>query len=254
MVRDMEQTSQAPRLADAPPQILVVDDDREIRRMLSQLLKERGFRAVTAANTSDARRVLAEHGVDLVVLDVMMPGGGGLELCRSLRAESAVPIILLTALGEEADRVVGLELGADDYVVKPFSSVELIARIRAALRRFQLCEGAAQPRAKTASFEGWTLDFARRELLRGDGVLVDLTSGEFTLLAALIARAGRVLSRASLLDLTQDRDADAFDRSIDVLVSRLRAKLDDPARAPRLIKTVHAVGYVFAAPVEMSDG
>lgn len=235
------------------PRILVVDDDPEIRRQLSTTLEARGFRVTACANASDAGRKLSDMRVDLVLLDVMLPGVSGLAFCRELRAKSDVPIILLTALSEEADRVVGLEFGADDYIVKPFSAPELVARIRAAIRRYGL--GGAEHKRSVSGYEfgGWRLDTQRRELVSPDGVLVDLTSAEFELLNVLVERAGRVLSRETLLDLTRGRDYDAFDRSIDVLISRLRTKLGDAARAPSIIKTVHAAGYVFAANARTID-
>lgn len=230
--------------------ILVVDDDHEIRRLLKTALEGRGFRVSAARNVQEAKRIQEDSRVDLVVLDIMMPGGSGLDFCRDLRARSAVPIILLTALGEEADRVVGLEFGADDYVTKPFGVSELVARIRAALRRMSMAGARPPDGGKIFAFEGWRLDPRRRELTDRDGALIDLTSAEFELLLALVERAGRPLSRDILLDLTRGRGYDAFDRSVDVLISRLRSKLGGKARGSEIIKTVHSVGYVFAAHAE----
>lgn len=229
------------------PRILAVDDDREIRRQLVKALGDRGFDTVAVESVAAAETVLAERRIDLVLLDIMMPGRSGLDFCRALRARSDIPIILLTALGEEADRVIGLEFGADDYVCKPFSTPELVARIRAQLRRAALLADGRGEAASGYAFEGWRLDVQRRELTDPEGALVDLTGAEFDLLLVLVERAGRVLSRDALLDLTRGRDYDAFDRSVDILISRLRRKLGDSARAPRLIKTVHATGYVLAA-------
>ncbi len=232
--------------------ILLVDDDVQIRNELVKTLEKRGFRVLTAGNAQEARASLVDRKVDLIVLDIMMPGESGLDLCRDLRDQSAIPIILLTALGEESDRIVGLEFGADDYIVKPFSAPELIARIRAALRRSALSVRSDTPvtgMEQGFSFEGWQLKTQCRELLDPDGVLVDLTSAEFDLLTVFLERAGRVLSREVLMDLTRGREYEAFDRSVDVLVSRLRTKLRDSGRSAKMLKTVHAAGYVFSAQV-----
>lgn len=230
--------------------ILVVDDDQEIRRLLKTALEGRGFRVTALSSIREAERVQADSRIDLVLLDIMMPGGSGLDYCRQLRAKSAVPIILLTALGEESDRVVGLEFGADDYVTKPFGVGELVARIRAALRRATLVGARPRKEETVFAFEDWRLDPLRRELFDREGALIDLTSAEYELLLAFVERAGRPLSRDMLLDLTRGRSYNAFDRSIDVLVSRLRSKLGDAARNSELIKTVHGVGYMFATHVE----
>lgn len=232
------------------PHILVVDDHREIRELVSRALVREGFRISVAGDGTEMRKVMADARIDLVILDLMLPGEDGLSLCRTLRAESSIPIIMLTAKGDEIDRVVGLELGADDYIPKPFGSRELVARIRAVLRRTRN-DGAPDrpPRAGRFRFDRWRLDTGARELLREDGVTVPLSTGEFDLLMALIERPQRVLSRDQLLDLTRGRAATPFDRSIDTQVSRLRKKLEVDSNEPKIIKTVWGGGYMFAPAV-----
>ena len=232
------------------PHILIVDDHREIRDLVSRALAKERFRVSTAADGREMRKVMADARIDLVVLDLMLPGEDGFSLCRALRAESNVPIIMLTAKGDEIDRVVGLELGADDYVAKPFGSRELIARIRAVLRRTRNDHSPDHPNHVAGyRFERWRLDTGARELLREDGVTVPLSTGEYDLLLVLVERPQRVLSRDQLLDLARGRAASAFDRSIDTQVSRLRKKLEaDPGR-PEIIKTVWGGGYMFAPAV-----
>ena len=234
------------------PHILVVDDDREIRDLLGKFLERQRLRVTTARDGKDARRAFANGHFQLVVLDLMMPGEGGMEVARWLRAESNVPIIMLTAMAEETDRIIGLELGADDYVTKPFNPRELLARIRAVLRRTGEAEDRAPDSAslKTYSFSGWLLETARRRLLDPSGVEVALTGGEYDLLVALLDRPNRVLTRDMLLDLLRGRQAGPFDRAIDVAVSRLRRKLEDDGRNAQLIKTVRGGGYVLSTPVE----
>jgi len=241
---------------EAAPHLLVVDDDREIRDLLSRFLRKHGFRVTAAADGRRMHEALAGGRFDLVVLDLMLPGEDGLSLCRGLRARSDLPVIMLTAMGEETDRIVGLELGADDYIAKPFNPRELLARVRAVLRRSGARAvvpagggGAEDDGGPVLAFEGWRLDLARRELRRDDGTLVPLTAGEFDLLAALAERPGRVLSRDQLLDLTRGRELHPFDRSVDVQLSRLRRKIEADPKEPALIKTVRGGGYVFAAPV-----
>jgi len=235
------------------PHILVVDDDREIRSLVAQLLRKHGFRVTDAPDGREMMQVLENGRFDLVVLDLMLPGEDGLSLCRRVRATSALPIIMLTAMGEETDRIVGLEMGADDYLPKPFNPRELLARIRAVLRRAggEVPE-AAEEGGALRRFEGWSLDTAKRELRAPDGTLVPLTAGEYDLLAAIVERPGRVLSRDQLLDLTRGRDAVPFDRSVDVQISRLRRKLEVDAKEPQIIKTVRGGGYVFACEVTRS--
>jgi two-component system OmpR family response regulator len=240
---------------DGTPHLLVVDDDREIRDLLTRFLRQHGFRVTAAADGRRMHEALADGRFDLVVLDLMLPGEDGLSLCRRLRAESDLPVIMLTAMGEETDRIVGLELGADDYLAKPFNPRELLARIRAVLRRPRGAAGpgtgaAGEEAGAVLAFDGWRLDVGRRELRRADGTLVTLTAGEFDLLLALAERPGRVLSRDQLLDLTRGREAQPFDRSVDVQLSRLRRKIEDDPREPRLIKTVRGGGYVFAARLD----
>ncbi len=230
------------------PHILVVDDDREIRDLLARFLGDHGHRVTTAADGREMRRVLSEWGIDLVVLDLMLPGEDGLELCRNLRAESDIPVIMLTAMGEETDRIVGLEMGADDYLPKPFSPRELLARIKAVLRRAEGRSGVEA--ASVLCFAGWSLDVDSRELTSPDGVVVPLSGGEFDLLRAFVTHPKRVLSRDQLLDLARGREAQPFDRSIDVQVSRLRRKIEADPKEPALIKTVRSGGYMFTPAVE----
>jgi two-component system OmpR family response regulator len=230
------------------PHVLIVDDDREIRRLVLRFLTENGLRATAVADAAEADAALGGGGIDLVVLDLMLPGEDGLSFARRLRQSSAVPILMLTARGDDTDRIVGLEIGADDYVAKPFNPRELLARIRAVLRRSG--DGAARPaKARLHGFAGWRLDTTRRELRRADGTLVPMTDTEFDLLTVFAEQPQRVLSRDQLLDRLRGRVAQAFDRSIDVAVMRLRRKIEaDPAH-PELIKTVRNGGYVFTATV-----
>ena len=231
----------------AAPHILIVDDDREIRHLTGRYLGKHGFRVDSAADARAMDRKLRDGRFDLIVLDLMLPGEDGLSICRRLRAATGIPIVMLTAVAEDTDRIIGLEIGADDYLTKPFNPRELLARIRAVLRR---AEGPTpDPPDGALAFAGWRLDTARRELRDPDGVLVELTAGEFDLLAALVERPRRVLSRDRLLDLTKGRDAQAFDRSIDVQVSRLRRKIEADPKKPELIKTVRSGGYIFTRPV-----
>jgi len=236
---------------EASPHILIVDDHREIRELVGRALTRDGFRVTAVGDGKAMRRALADAHIDLILLDLMLPGEDGLSLCRSLRAESGVPIIMLTAKGEEVDRVIGLEMGADDYLPKPFGSRELIARIRAVLRRSRhpAADSGQPSAARHYGFDRWVLHTETRELLRDDGVTVPLSSGEYALLLALVERPQRVLSRDQLLDLARGRAAAAFDRSIDTQVSRLRKKLERDAGDPHIIKTVWGGGYMFAAPV-----
>ncbi len=235
---------------DPSPHILIVDDDREIRDLLARFLDKHGLRVTTAADGRDMQRVLDDSRIDLIVLDLMLPGEDGLSLCRNLRAKSRIPIIMLTAMGEETDRIVGLEMGADDYLAKPFNPRELLARIKAVLRRAEHAPSTAQVDGGTVlEFAGWTLDLERRELERADGVMVPLSGGEFELLAAFATHPGRVLSRDQLLDLARGREAQPFDRSIDVQVSRLRRKIEAEPQNPALIKTVRNGGYSFTPSV-----
>jgi two-component system phosphate regulon response regulator OmpR len=231
--------------------ILVVDDDPEIRKLLARYIESQGFRVSLAASCRELRDKLATNHVDLIVLDVMLPDGSGLEVCRDLRAQrSSVPIILLTALKEDVDRIIGLEIGADDYLGKPFNPRELIARVRAVLRRRSEALPPASE-AKIYRFEGFTADPQTRRVTDPRGGDIDLTGAEFDLLKTFLERPGRVLSRDQLLDLTRGREGDVLDRSIDVLVSRLRRKLTESG-ASQLFKTVRN-GYQLAAKVEVQD-
>ncbi len=235
---------------DAQPHILVVDDDREIRELLTRFLEKQGMRVSAARDAREARRLWPLGRYHIVVLDLMMPGESGLDFARWLRSQSNVPILMLTAMAEETDRIVGLELGADDYVQKPFNPRELLARIRAILRRTNGEGPALEADARPIQFAGWTLEPGRRRLLNPDGAEVLLTGGEYELLAALVERPNRILTRDMLMDLLRGRQAGPFDRAIDVAVSRLRRKLEDDGRNPNLIKTVRGGGYVLSTTVE----
>jgi two-component system OmpR family response regulator len=230
--------------------LLIVEDETSIREPLARYLETSGYRVKEARNAAEARSMLAAHTFDLVIADIMMPGEDGLSLCRHVRESSTTPVILLTARSEEVDRILGLEIGADDYVVKPFSPRELLARIKAVMRRAQsLPPRQAPPETARFSFGGWILKTGERELVDADGMVVPLSSGEFSLLLALVERPRVVLSRDQLLDLTQGREAHMFDRSIDNQISRLRRKIEEDPRNPRFIKTVWGGGYSFAVEV-----
>lgn len=234
------------------PQILVADDDPEIRKLLGRYIEGQSFRVLLASSCSELRERIASHKIDLVVLDVMLPDGSGLDACRDLRAErNPIPIILLTALKEDVDRIIGLEMGADDYLGKPFNPRELVARIRAVLRR--RAETADKPQvSRTYQAEGFTVDPQTRTVVDASGDAIELTGAEFDLLQIFLDRPGRVLSRDQLIDLTHGRDGDVFDRSIDVLISRLRRKLDATGEA-RLFKTVRNGGYQLVVKVVVQD-
>jgi two-component system OmpR family response regulator len=236
---------------DQTPHILVIDDDREIRDLLARFLEKQRIRVTAVRDGKEARRAWLNGHYQLVVLDLMLPGESGLDLARWLRSQGEIPMVMLTAMGEETDRIIGLELGADDYVAKPFNPRELLARIRAVLRRSgDQVEPRHEPSMRGFRFNNWTLEPARRRLLNPEGVEVALTGGEYDLLLALVERANRVLTRDMLLDLLRGRQAGPFDRAIDVAVSRLRRKLEDDGRNAQLIKTVRGGGYVLAATVE----
>jgi two-component system, OmpR family, response regulator len=238
-------------MARATPNILVVEDDRETRTLIAKYLRTNACNVVTAADGREMARAMTNHRIDLLILDVMLPGEDGLSLCRKVRAESQVPIIMLTARGEDVDRIVGLEMGADDYMPKPFNPRELLARINAVLRRQQAAQNASTIEGAAAlSFQGWHIDLRLRELRNPEGARVAVTSAEFDLLRTFCERPGRVLSRDSLLDLTQGRNAGSFERSIDVLVSRIRRKIEPDPQEATLIKTVRSGGYVFTPRVE----
>jgi two-component system OmpR family response regulator len=238
---------------DMRPHLLVIDDDHEIRDLLTRFMEKNGFRITAVRDAREARRAWTRGAFQLVVLDLMLPGESGLDLARWLRDQEDVPIVMLSAMGEDTDRIIGLELGADDYIAKPFNPRELMARIRAIMRRASdsVDNAATGERiARPLRFAGWTLEPARRRLLNPEGVEVPLTGGEYDLLFALLERANRVLTRDMLLDLLRGRQAGPFDRAIDVAVSRLRRKLDDQGGGAQLIKTVRGGGYVLAATVE----
>lgn len=233
------------------PHILLVDDDLEIRNLLSRFLKNQRFRVTTARNGAEARRAFLHGHYQLVILDLMLRDDSGLDIARWMRSMMKVPIVMLTAMGEEADKITGLELGADDYVTKPFNPQELVARIRAVLRRM---DGVPdQSRAfpvRVYKFAGWSLGTVRRRLVNPDGIDVTLTGGEYDLLQVLLDRSTRVVSREMVLDLVSGRQAGPLDRSVDVAISRLRRKLEDNGRSPQLIKTVRGGGYILATTVE----
>ncbi|WP_457096118.1 response regulator [Lysobacter sp. P5_B9] len=235
--------------------ILVVDDDREIRQMVADYLKKNGLRVSMAGDGREMHAVLETTAIDLIVLDVMMPGEDGLVLSRNLRASKhrSIPILMLTARDDETDRIIGLEMGADDYVVKPFSSRELLARIKAVIRRTRMLPPNLQvtEMSRVLAFGKWRLDTTARHLVDEQDVVVALSGAEYRLLRVFLDHPQRVLSRDQLMSLTQGRDAEHFDRSIDLLVSRLRQRLLDDAREPAYIKTVRSEGYVFSLPVTL---
>ena len=231
--------------------ILVVDDQREICDLVQDYLSDEGYRVSIANDGAAMRRVMAQSAVDLVILDLMLPGEDGLTLARALRDVSDVGIIILTGRGDTVDRIIGLEMGADDYLPKPFHPRELLARVRSVLRRVssRTAENASAARSR-ARFAGWNLDLASRELRSPSGKEVRLTTGEFDLLAAFVNNANQVLTRDRLLDLARNREAGPFDRTIDVQVGRLRRKLESDPQKPTLIKTVRGSGYIFTPPIE----
>jgi two-component system OmpR family response regulator len=225
--------------------ILIVDDDRGTRDLLREFLERHGLQVSVARDGEEMQSILKSTTIDLLVLDVMLPGRSGLEICRDIRARSRMPIIMLTAVTETVDRVVGLEMGADDYVPKPFDPRELLARVRAVLRRPPMEGASKRSEPRTYRFAGWTLDCARRRLIAPGDVRVELTTAEFNLLQALVRSAQHVLSREQLMDLAGGDGTMSYDRSVDILVSRLRRKMEDDPRAPKLILTVRGGGYQF---------
>jgi two-component system OmpR family response regulator len=226
--------------------LLIVDDDPEICDLLQDYLQQNGYRVSVVGDGSGMWRTLERERIDLIVLDVMLPGDDGLTLCRQLRTASDVAVIMLTALGEDTERIIGLEMGADDYLAKPFNPRELLARIRGVLRRARGDIGETEK----VRFSDWTLDRNVRHLISPDGVVTNLSTGEYRLLEAFIGHPNRVLSRDQLMDILQGRDWGPFDRSIDVQVSRLRRRLRDDARESAMIKTVRGEGYLFTAKVK----
>lgn len=235
---------------ETPAHILIVDDDREISTLLAEYLEKNGYKTSIAGDGKAMWKALDDSHIDLIVLDLNLPGDDGLTLCRNLRSRSSIPVIMLTARGEPLDRILGLEMGADDYLPKPFEPRELFARIRSVLRRTQALPPDMQAtETKQMRFAGWTMDFTARHLINPEGVVIALSGAEYRLLKIFLDHANRVLSRDQLLNLTQGRDADPFDRSIDLQISRLRQKLGDDARSPQIIKTVRNEGYVLATQV-----
>lgn len=240
--------------SDPEAHVLVVDDDREIRALLDRFLSRNGYRVTVAADGREMRRTLADWNIDLVILDLMLPGEDGLTLCRDLRARSNIPVVMLTVMSEETDRIIGLEMGADDYVAKPFNPRELLARIRAVLRRSRTVVAvSAKSRAPVLRFSGWRLDIGTRRVTNAAGAVVDLGSAEFDLLVAFAEHPQTTLSRDQLLDLTRGRIEAPFDRSVDMTVSRLRRKIEDDPKDPSLIVTVRGGGYIFTPPVGPYD-
>ena len=229
--------------------ILVVDDDAELTELLRGYLGSQGFAVETAFDGVAMRCQLSTFQPDLLILDLMLPGEDGLTLCRDLRAASRLPILMLTARGDDMDRIIGLEMGADDYLPKPFNPRELLARIKSILRRVEEHEPRNTP-LRLLRFASWTLDLSARNLIDGDGVVITLSGGEFRLLHLLAESPNRILSRDQLMDALAGRDAGPFDRTIDVMISRLRRRLNDDARDPELIKTVRSEGYMLATRVE----
>jgi two-component system OmpR family response regulator len=236
------------------PHLLIVDDDRELSSLLSKFLTQQGYRVSLAHNGKEMKSALEIARINLVILDLMLPGEDGLVLCRRIRATSTVPIIMLTAMGEEVDRIIGLEMGADDYLVKSSNPRELLARIRAVLRRSgPAASGHSADLKRVLEFAGWRLDVTHRQLFSSKNTLVPLRAGEFELLLAFAERPKRVLSRDQLLDLSRGRSAAAFDRSIDVQVSRLRRKIEPDPKEPTLIRTVRSGGYMLASNVTVAS-
>jgi two-component system, OmpR family, response regulator len=235
------------------PHILVVDDEERIRSMLARYFEGEGFRVSLAQDGATMRERMVADPADVVFLDVVLPGEDGLVLARELRAASDVGIIMLTGRGDVVDRVVGIEVGADDYIAKPFHLREVLARTKSVLRRLKpaaRAEGLEPSDEPTARFDGWKLDFSRRRLSAPDGKDVPLTTGEFNLMTVFVRHAGRVLDRDQIMDLTRGREWDAYDRSIDAQVARLRKKIEQDAKSPKLIQSVRGVGYVFTAKIE----
>lgn len=238
------------------PHILMVDDDADLGGLVAEYLAGEGYRVSLAHNGDDMRRITQQSAVDAVLLDVVLPGEDGLSLARTLRRENpGLPIIMLTGRGETIDRIVGLEMGADDYLAKPFHLRELLARLKSVMRRAStgITERAAS-QGPLLRFAGWQLDRPARELRSPDGKRVRLTAGEFDLLVAFVTNPGQVMSRDRLLDLTRDRKATPFDRTIDVQIGRLRRKLEEDPQRPSLLKTVRGGGYIFTAPVDVAAG
>ena len=239
---------------DVAPHVLAVDDDPAIREVIAEYLAANDLRVTTVATGEEMTRVLSEQAIDVVVLDLRLQGEDGMELAKKIRADSAVPIIMVTGRKEEADRVMGLELGADDYVTKPFSPRELLARVRAVLRRYKLVEDlvpARDEKRRAYRFGGWELNLRTRRLTSPKGERIELTNGEFSLLQAFCAAPRRILSRDQLLELSRLNRAEVYDRSIDVQILRLRRKIEVNPSDPEYIKTERGAGYMFDVPVDV---
>jgi two-component system, OmpR family, response regulator len=232
------------------PHILVIDDHEDIRDPLAKYLANHGMRTSTASGGVEMDKILATSSIDLIVLDIMMPGEDGFSICRRVQDSSKIPVILLTALTDETDRIVGLELGADDYVSKPFNPRELLARIKSVLRRTNMLPEKVAAQKGTVKFDGWTFELSKNEILDKDNVSIRLSSGEHTLLCTFIEHVDTVLSRDQLLDITRGREAQLFDRSIDNQVSRLRQKIEVDPKKPKIISTKWGGGYIFNSELE----
>jgi two-component system OmpR family response regulator len=233
--------------------IIVVDDDDDIRSSLAKYLRKHGFRVSVAANGDELNQVLSTANADLLVLDIMLPGDDGLTICRRVLETRQLPIIFLTALAEDIDRIVGLELGADDYLTKPFNPRELLARIKSVMRRSQMLPNKPRIAKGVVKFDRWKFDISRKEIMGSDNVAIRLSSGEHLVLVSLIEHAGSTLTRDQLLNLTKGREAQLFDRSIDNVISRLRRKLEVDPKNPMIIQTQWGNGYAFVADLESAS-
>lgn len=239
---------------DPAPHVLALDDDPAMRRLIADYLRDNDLRVTTVGTGDEMARALAEHAIDVIVLDLRLAGEDGMDLARRIRAESAIPIVIVTGRKDEADRVMGLELGADDYITKPFSPRELLARIRAVLRRYRIVQDllpARDEKRRAYRFAGWELNLRTRRLVAPDGARIELTNGEFSLLQAFCAAPRRVLSRDRLIELSRLDRAEVYDRSIDVQILRLRRKIEATPSRPEYIRTERGAGYVFDVPVEV---
>jgi two-component system OmpR family response regulator len=231
--------------------ILIVDEEQDIREPLASYLNKHGFRTSTAADGKEMDKILATAHIELIVLDIMMPGEDGLSICKRVQEKLQIPVVLLTALTEDIDQIVGLELGADDYLTKPFNPRELLARIKSVIRRSQMLpRSQQQQRTGLVSFERWQMNLSQKEVVGSDGIAIRLSSGEHLLLVSLIEHAGVTLNRDQLLDMTKGREAQLFDRSIDNQISRLRQKLEIDPKNPKIIQTQWGGGYVFSADLQ----
>ncbi|MBF0307911.1 MAG: response regulator [Magnetococcales bacterium] len=238
----------------ASDHVLVVDDDPEIRSLVGQYFSRHGFKVTLVSNGKGMQKALEKKEISLIVLDLVLENEDGLELCRNLRATSDIPVLILSAKGEEMDRIIGLEMGADDYLCKPFHPRELLARVKSILRRVRVSHQAEeQENHRNFRFSGWVLDSVARILTSPEGKVISLSGSEHNLLSVFLTHPNRVLSRDQLLDFSQGRETDPFDRTIDMQVSRLRKRLQDDSKDPRLIKTVRSAGYIFCARVERND-